>query len=104
MSSKKLAPASPLASLLPSSSCSSPPAPLDSLLALLATSSNFPHPPFKTVARRRLLPLIMARRHAASLLPKWHHDPALLKLVKSPLTNTIVGTLSRAVGSEVMVY
>jgi hypothetical protein len=38
----------------------------------------------------RSLTMPMTRRHAASLLPKWHHDPALLKLVRSPLTNAMV--------------
>jgi hypothetical protein len=32
----------------------------------------------------------MARRHPASLLPKFQHDPALLELVRSPVTSDMI--------------
>ncbi|KAK4053598.1 PHO85 cyclin-1 [Microbotryomycetes sp. JL221] len=37
----------------------------------------------------------MSKRHAASLLPKWHHEPSLLKLVKQPLSNTMVAHIAQ---------
>ncbi|SCV72967.1 BQ2448_6892 [Microbotryum intermedium] len=37
----------------------------------------------------------MPGRHAASLVPKHEHSPALLKLMKSSLTDTIVGSATR---------
>ncbi|KAM0786001.1 hypothetical protein ACM66B_006819 [Microbotryomycetes sp. NB124-2] len=37
----------------------------------------------------------MSKRHAASLLPKWHHDPSLLKLVKQPLSNAMVSHIAQ---------
>ena len=36
----------------------------------------------------------MARRHSGSLLPKSAHDPALVKLMRMPLTDAMVGTSS----------
>ena len=33
-----------------------------------------------------------SRRHPASLLPKFMHDPTLLELVRSPVTSDMVGT------------
>lgn len=34
------------------------------------------------------------RRHPASLIPKFMHDPALLELVRSPVTPEIICTSS----------
>ena len=36
----------------------------------------------------------LVRRHPASLLPKSQHDSALLHLVSSPVTETMIGTFS----------
>jgi len=36
----------------------------------------------------------MSRRHPASLVPKFMHDPALLELVRAPVTAEMIGTLS----------
>lgn len=36
----------------------------------------------------------MARRHPASLMPKFMHDPALLELVRAPVTAEMICTHS----------
>lgn len=39
------------------------------------------------------IPPALARRHPASLLPKFQHDPALLELVRSPVTAEMISEL-----------